>query len=164
MAIYFVLAVFIYLYGKLYRANSSNRRRKIYLIVTFGVLILVAGLRDPSVGTDLAGHYAKRYNMIGSYSWSQIPTFSATIGYEIGYCYFTRFLHFFSSDVQFFCFCYFFSNVCCIRIFYLQGVNRCCTKCRAHAIQLFLLSIYDNDETGVSDFYYIGCLYTVEWQ
>lgn len=104
MAVYFVLAVFIYLYGKLYRANSSNRRRKIYLIVTFGVLILVAGLRDPSVGTDLAGHYAKRYNMIGSYSWSQIPTFSATIGYEIGYCYFTRFLHFFSSDVQFFVF------------------------------------------------------------
>lgn len=104
MTIYFVLAVFIYLYGKLYRANSSNRRRKIYLIVTFGVLILVAGLRDPSVGTDLAGHYAKRYNMIGSYSWSQIPTFSATIGYEIGYCYFTRFLHFFSSDVQFFVF------------------------------------------------------------
>lgn len=104
MAIYFVLAVFIYLYGKLYRANSSNRRRKIYLIVTFGVLILVAGLRDPSVGTDLAGHYAKCYNMIGSYSWSQIPTFSATIGYEIGYCYFTRFLHFFSSDVQFFVF------------------------------------------------------------
>ena len=104
MAIYFVLAVFKYLYGKLYRANSSNRRRKIYLIVTFGVLILVAGLRDPSVGTDLAGHYAKRYNMIGSYSWSQIPTFSATIGYEIGYCYFTRFLHFFSSDVQFFVF------------------------------------------------------------
>ena len=104
MAIYFVLAVFIYIYGNLYRANSSNRRRKIYLIVTFGVLILVAGLRDPSVGTDLAGHYAKRYNMIGSYSWSQIPTFSATIGYEIGYCYFTRFLHFFSSDVQFFVF------------------------------------------------------------
>ena len=79
MAIYFVLAVFIYLYGKLYRANSSNRRRKIYLIVTFGVLILVASLRDPSVGTDLAGHYAKRFNMIGDYSWSQIPTFSTTI-------------------------------------------------------------------------------------
>ena len=104
MAIYFVLAVFIYLYGKMYRANSSNRRRKIYLIVTFGVLILVAGLRDPSVGIDLAGHYAKRYNMIGSYSWSRIPEFSATIGYEIGYCYYTRFLHLFSSDVQFFVF------------------------------------------------------------
>ena len=104
MAIYFVLAVFIYIYGNLYRANSSDRRRKIYLIVTFGALILVAGLRAPSVGTDLAGHYAKRFNMIGDYSWSQIPTFSATIGYEIGYCYFTRFLHLFSNDVQFFIF------------------------------------------------------------
>lgn len=104
MAIYFVLAVYIYIYGNLYRANSSDRRRKIYLIVTFGVLILVAGLRDPSVGTDLVGHYAKRFNMIGDYSWSQIPTFSTTIGYEIGYCYFTRFLHVFSSDVQFFIF------------------------------------------------------------
>lgn len=104
MAIYFVLAVFIYIYGNLYRANSSNRRRKIYLIVTFGVLILVASLRDSSVGTDLAGHYAKRFNMIGDYSWSQIPTFSTTIGYEIGYCYFTRFLHLFSNDVQFFIF------------------------------------------------------------
>ena len=88
MAIYFVLAVYIYIYGNLYRANSSDRRRKIYLIVTFGVLILVAGLRDPSVGTDLVGHYAKRFNMIGDYSWSQIPTLSTTIGYEIGYCYF----------------------------------------------------------------------------
>ena len=117
MAIYFVLAVFIYLYGKLYRANSSNRRRKIYLIVTFGVLILVASLRDPSVGTDLAGHYAKRFNMIGDYSWSQIPTFSTTIGYEIGYCYFTRFLHVFSSDMQFFIFVT--SFLMCAALFYL---------------------------------------------
>ena len=92
MAIYFVLAVFIYLYGKLYRANSSNRRRKIYLIVTFGVLILVASLRDPSVGTDLAGHYAKRFNMIAT-------------------CFFKR--------CAIFYFCNFFSNVCSIRIFYL---------------------------------------------
>ena len=81
MAIYFVLAVFIYLYGKLYRANSSNRRRKIYLIVTFGVLILVASLRDPSVGTDLAGHYAKRFNMICFFCWSHIHNFSSSFGF-----------------------------------------------------------------------------------
>lgn len=104
MAIYFVLPVFIYLYGKLYQANSSNKRRGIYLIVTFGVLILVAGLRAPNVGTDLAGHYAKRFHMIVDYSWSRIPEFSVKTGYEIGYCYFTKFLHVFSNDVQFFVF------------------------------------------------------------
>lgn len=104
MAIYFALAVFIYIYGKLYRANTTKRRRKIYLIVTFGLLILVAGLRDPSVGIDLAEHYAKKFNRIGSYGWSQISTFSVVSEYELGYCYYTRFLHLFSNDVQFFVF------------------------------------------------------------
>lgn len=100
MTIYFGLVVFIYLYGELYRANSSKRRRKNYLIVTFGLLILIAGLRNLSVGIDLAGHYAKRFTMIASYSWKQIPNFSAIIGYEIGYCYYTKLLTVISTDVQ----------------------------------------------------------------
>lgn len=101
MAIYFGLAIFIYIYGELYRANCSERRRKIYLIVTFGLLILVAGLRNPSVGIDLPGHYGKRFTAIAAYGWKEIPNFSSTIGYEIGYCYYTKFLTIFSTDVQF---------------------------------------------------------------
>lgn len=104
MAIYFALAIFIYIYGKLYHANRTLRRRKVYLIITFGILILVAGLRNPSVGIDLAGHYATRYNMIASYGWSQVPAFSALTGYEVGYCYYTKLLNVFVGGVQFFVF------------------------------------------------------------
>lgn len=102
MAIYFSLAGFILLYGVGYRANLTERRRRNFIIVSFGLLILVAALRSPTVGIDLAGHYAKRYDMIAACSWKDIPVFSDLIDYEIGYCYYTKLLTCISTDVQFY--------------------------------------------------------------
>ena len=42
-------------------ANKNMKRRRDFLIFSFGLMILVASLRAPSVGIDLAGHYAKRF-------------------------------------------------------------------------------------------------------
>lgn len=102
MSIYFFLAGALLLYGISYKANLSNRRKRNYILIAFGILTLVAALRSPEVGRDLASHYAKRYEMIGSYSWEQIPEFSVLTGYELGYCYYTKILNFISPNVQFF--------------------------------------------------------------
>ena len=67
-------------------------------------MILVASLRAPSVGIDLAGHYAKRFEQIAFYSWKDIPKFSAFSTYEIGYCYYCKILSMINSNVQFYIF------------------------------------------------------------
>ena len=102
MGIYFGLSAFILLFGIGYKVNLSERRRKNFLIVSFGLLILVAGLRSPTVGIDLAGHYAKRFTLVSSYDWSEILTFVTLTGYEIGYCYYIKLVSCISTDVQVF--------------------------------------------------------------
>ena len=80
------------------------KRRRDFLIFSFGLMILVASLRAPSVGIDLAGHYAKRFEQIAFYSWKDIPKFSAFSTYEIGYCYYCKILSMINSNVQFYIF------------------------------------------------------------
>lgn len=102
MAVYFALAAIIGLYGTAIHANTDQRRRKRFVIVAFALMILLAGLRSPSVGIDLRQHYARNFTNIASYDWSQLASF--TTPYEIGYCYYTKFLTLISTDVQFYIF------------------------------------------------------------
>lgn len=104
MTIYFVLAAVIGVAGILMQANASDEQRRKFLFFSFGLMILLAGLRAPNVGIDLAGHYAKRYMQISAFSFSEIPLFSRFSTYEIGYCYFCKLLTFISSDVRFYIF------------------------------------------------------------
>lgn len=104
MLIYFVLAPIILLYGIGTKANRSDRRKRKFLIFSFVLMILLAGLRAPSVGIDLARHYAIRFEQIASYNWGQIPQFSALSTYEIGYCYFCKLISTINPNVQFFIF------------------------------------------------------------
>ena len=60
MAVYFALAAIIGLYGTAIHANTDQRRRKRFVIVAFALMILLAGLRSPSVGIDIPNHYAKK--------------------------------------------------------------------------------------------------------
>lgn len=102
MAVYFALAAIVGLYGTAIHANTDQRRRKRFVIVAFALMILLAGLRSPSVGIDLRQHYARNFTNIASYDWSQLASF--TTPYEIGYCYYTKFLTLISTDVQFYIF------------------------------------------------------------
>ena len=102
MAVYFALAAIVGLYGTAIHANTDQRRRKRFVIVAFALMILLAGLRSPSVGIDLRQHYARNFTKITSYAWSQMASF--TTPYEIGYCYYTKFLTLISTDVQFYIF------------------------------------------------------------
>lgn len=85
-------------------ANRNMKRRRDFLIFSFGLMILLASLRAPSVGIDLAGHYAKRYEQIAFYNWKDIPKFSVFSTYEIGYCYYCKLLSMINPNVQFYIF------------------------------------------------------------
>jgi len=100
MAIYFISAFFIYLYGIVTHANKNNFRRKRFIILSFALLIIISGLRAPSVGIDISKHYARRFYEIANYSWVEVPRFSLITGYEIGYCLFTKLLTVFSTDIH----------------------------------------------------------------
>lgn len=104
MLIYFIMTSVIALGGVCTHANRSARNKRLFLIFSFGLMILVAGLRAPSVGIDLAVHYAKRFEQITAYSWTQIPKFSVYSSYEIGYCYYCKLISMINSNVQFFIF------------------------------------------------------------
>ena len=104
MLIYFIITLMIALVGIGIHANKNMKRRRDFLIFSFGLMILVASLRAPSVGIDLAGHYAKRFEQIAFYNWKDIPKFSVFSTYEIGYCYYCKFLSMINSNVQFYIF------------------------------------------------------------
>lgn len=104
MLIYFIITLVIALVGIGIHPNINMKRRRDFLIFSFGLMILVASLRAPSVGIDLAGHYAKRFEQIVFYSWKDIPKFSAFSTYEIGYCYYCKFLSMINPNVQFYIF------------------------------------------------------------
>lgn len=102
MMIYICVTLFIALLGSVINANKNSRNKRLYLWVSFGMLICLAGLRASSIGIDLQGHYAIRYTQIASYEWSQIPQFAAFSHYEIGYCYFCKLLSSINSSIQFY--------------------------------------------------------------
>ena len=102
MTIYFLSTLFILGFGACFDVNKSRRRQAMYLAVCFGILILIAALRSREVGTDLAIHYARRYEQVALCSWAEVPAFSASTTYEIGYCYFTKLLSVINPSVQFY--------------------------------------------------------------
>lgn len=103
MTIYFVAVLLIALWAALLKnSNYSYKRKKRFMVLAFGLLILIAVLRSPSVGRDLAGHYAQNYQNIASLSWNQLSDFSTLSGYEIGYVVLCKTLSLISNNVQWF--------------------------------------------------------------
>lgn len=102
MAIYFISTTAIFLYGVLTNANTTQRKRKRFILVSFGILILIAALRAPTVGIDLNLHYLRNYKNIVFYDWGSVPEFGVMTGYEIGYCYFIKLLSVINPAPQFY--------------------------------------------------------------
>ena len=93
MAIYFISSLFIMLFGYFFQPMLNKKRKKIFIIVSFGILIIIAAMRHYTVGIDVEKHYMRRFLEISDFSLAEIPTYAKSVGYEIGYCYFTKLLN-----------------------------------------------------------------------
>lgn len=103
MAIYFITISAIALYaGVLKNVNNSERKKKKFVFLAFGTLTLIAMMRSPSVGIDLAKHYARNYTAIASLAWEELPAISILTGYELGFVYFCKLISLISHNVQWF--------------------------------------------------------------
>lgn len=105
MLVYVVTLLVIAVYAGTHKnINKNNKTKSEFLILSFGLLIIVAALRDESVGRDLAAHYAENFRTIAELSWSSLAQFSNSSGYELGYVYFCKLLSVISSNTQWFIF------------------------------------------------------------
>ena len=102
MLIYYILLIVLLVFGFIANNRRNRKNRTRYLIGVFFLLILIASLRDSSVGTDLNLHYAKNYLLVKNYSWGQILEYSKRTTYDIGFCYFCKLLSVINPSVQFF--------------------------------------------------------------
>nr|WP_294492640.1 EpsG family protein [uncultured Mediterraneibacter sp.] len=80
----------------------NGKKRKVFVISSFALIILVAALRKYTVGIDLAEHYASRFTAIANLSWEQIPTFYMIHTYDFGFLIFDKLLGYISDNPQIF--------------------------------------------------------------
>lgn len=102
MTVYFVQAILIVFAGIVSGADKSRRSKKKFMIFAFSLLIIVSALRSRNIGTDLAIHYADKYEQVARCSWSELADFAQRTTFEYGYCVFTKLLSVIDPDVQFY--------------------------------------------------------------
>ena len=78
----------------------AKRHKKIYVVSCFVLLILVAGLRNYSIGIDLERHYARNFSIIANTDWKNLSKFTYVGGYDMGFVVFCKFISYLSSDPQ----------------------------------------------------------------
>ena len=91
----FVLIIIVFLAFFL-NIKSNRRHRLFFVIVSFGLLGLIAALRKYTVGIDMNILYAPLFPKIASVDFSNLSIFPI----EFGYVLFNKILSLFSSDVQ----------------------------------------------------------------
>ena len=57
MAIYIIVLIFEIIFGLLLSVNKKENSKKIFIIITFVILTIVAGIRTKDVGTDTEQYY-----------------------------------------------------------------------------------------------------------
>lgn len=97
MIIYYVVLFLLMLNGLLAKGN-----RKRYIVSSFLLLIIIASLRDYTVGKDLMGHYARNYMTISRLGWGDLAIFTGSGRYDIGFVILCKLLSYISPDPQFF--------------------------------------------------------------
>lgn len=103
MSVYVIVILVIAVYAvACNNINENEKRKRKFLLFAFGLLFLVAALRDETVGRDLAGHYAENYRAISGLSWGSLAQFSDNSGYELGFVFFCKLISLVSSNAQWF--------------------------------------------------------------
>lgn len=97
--IFYICLIFLFINALVFRKNA-----KYFIISSFVVLFIIAGLRKYTVGIDLNGHYAKNYIFFGSLGWDKVITIlkSNSSFYDGGLIIFMKLLSCICKDVQLF--------------------------------------------------------------
>lgn len=97
MAIYLMAFATIMLLGLGIKPNRSQIKRKRFIILSFGILIMIAALRRYTVGRDLNAHYYNAFKRIIGMPWSLALTGT---NYESGFVAFYKIIGHFTSNPQ----------------------------------------------------------------
>lgn len=106
--IVFLMAAFLYSW-------ATRMRSRLNLLPLFGAVLLpalFAGVRDPTVGTDLGTYAIRSWLLLSNYS--DFFAYHGVEGSEIGYSALNYIIHYFSDDFNFFLFVHQFILMTCI--------------------------------------------------
>lgn len=97
MGIYIIALLAIVILGFLINPNNTPKKRKIYLIIVFGMLTIISAVRSYKVGIDTE-QFVNAFKYINSLPFIN----SFNVRYEVGFVIFCRILGIFSDNIQFF--------------------------------------------------------------
>ena len=107
MTVYYILYIYILIFPAVLRYIPLKKKslRKIESIGFLVPVILLLGLRHPSMGTDLrygeTFGYLGSYQIIGSLSFKDVLNLKSYLNYEKGYVLLNKLLSYISKDIQF---------------------------------------------------------------
>ena len=96
MYIYIIIFFCFGLYGLFGKVNQNEKKKKMYLFITFGIMTLISSLRDENVGIDLGEIYKPIFYEISKHNWSEL----GRINIEFGYAVFNKILLIFTKNFQ----------------------------------------------------------------
>ena len=108
MQVYYYTYFIIYALDTLlgYVVKDEKKRKAYFCILAGAILVLLLGLRHPSMGLDLGyfGHkrgYLESFDILNTYSWSEVFEMKAYANYEKGYILLNKFIGSIYQDWQF---------------------------------------------------------------
>ena len=79
-----------------------RKNKKYFVISSFFILFLIAGLRKYTIGIDLELHYAKNFIQYSQLNFQQLALLSTNSYYDFGLIFFMKILSLINSNEQFF--------------------------------------------------------------
>lgn len=110
MMIYLIATIFIIVYAIIGNVNKNKFRKKVFLIISFGILTIIAMLRKYTVGIDLEIIYTPTFEEIKNISFANL----SKVSIEIGYAFINKVLSLFTDDIQILIV---FSSICTFPIY-----------------------------------------------
>lgn len=83
MLIYLIIFSVIIVAGILFNVDKNEKRKKVFIIISFGLMGLIAALRKYTVGTDLTYLYVKKFYDIAILSFTQLSKVNMEYGYVV---------------------------------------------------------------------------------
>lgn len=96
MLIYVILIITILAMGYIFKANSSDKNKRIYIIIIGIILIIISGFRSIKVGADTL-QFCRDFDNIKYIAWNSLI---GETRYEIGFVFFCKLLGIICNDSQ----------------------------------------------------------------